>query len=352
MMKKEYSMIKNIRESPKAIENTLSHINDIEKIVSTISRKNLKRIFFVGCGTSYFISMNGIYPLIGCPRLWTYSVPSSEMIHYFNRLVDENSVVIGISRSGKTAETVTAIEQSKKKGAFTVCFTSTSKNRLSKISDESIVFDIGEEKSIIMTKSFTSLSLATLLTAFLLSKKNQSLNRVFESELGILPSYAREILNQEGEIERIAKDKVREGIERFVYLGSGPAYPIAMEGAMKVKETSYVASEGLHTLEFRHGPMSSIGEKMMFMVIVLKGSSETASVRFVSDIKQIGADVVSVTNLKENLGSSIRVPLTQVEEFSALLSIIPMQIFGYYYSVSKKLNPDQPRHLFRFVARF
>jgi len=297
--------------------------------------------------------MFGAWPLLHS-KLRVNAVPSSEFIFYYSQLLSQDDLVIGVSRSGQTAETVSAIKKAREHKALTVTFTLTPKSELYETSEESIAVDIGEEKSVVMTKSFTALSLTSAIFSAALRQCAFNETCSFIEELDKLSSSAGSLIKEEGRIRKLAEERAANEIERFICLGSGPAYPIMLEGALKIKETSYVATESFHTLEFRHGPMASVGEKLTIFLSAFKGAVFDASKRLLSEIRDRGADVIFLTNSTEEgeENETIVIPNINYEENAALLSIIPMQIFAYYYAIAKGRNPDRPRGLTRYIGRF
>ncbi|MCX8188127.1 MAG: SIS domain-containing protein [Nitrososphaeria archaeon] len=347
---KEYNMIKDIKETPLALKAVTKEINEIERLGDV--GKTFKKVFFIGCGSSYYAALYGAWPLLKNDGILTYSLPSSELLFHYMKNVDEKSLVVGVSRSGNTAETITVLEKCKRNGAHTIGFTIEKGSKIFDTTDETIAFEIGEEKSIIMTKSFTSFSLATALFSTILNEKLFGIKQRFLEESKSIPSLSENILRDEDKIIPLSNRLVAENVERFVFLGSGPSYPIALEGALKIKETSYVATEGLHLLEFRHGPMASIGEKQSLVIACFLEENHVYLKNFVTEFMDKHADIILVTDSKDFGENVIRVPSEYSVESKALLSIIPIQILAYYYSVGKGKNPDRPRNLFRYIQRF
>ncbi len=341
-----FFMINEIRDTPNALNWISRNIESIQDVAELITNKGIEKLFFIGCGSSYYAAMHGIYHLIGS-KFEVYSLPSSEFLFYYKRGIDNKTAVIALSRSGNTAETVTAMREARSKEALTIGFTCTKGSMLDREADKSLVIDIGEEKSIIMTKSFTSLSIVTSILSMILSSKINS----YRDEIKKLKEISENILKIENKIKEKASEKIN--IERFVFLGQGPTYPTVLEGALKLKETSYIASEGLHALEFRHGPMSSIGEKLTINALMVKGESHSAVNTLIEEIVNKGADVTVFTNSDSvDLGEVIKIPSELSEELSAILFIIPLQLFAFYYSTGKGINPDSPRHLSKYIAKF
>lgn len=350
MVLKEYNMIKDIRETPFALKSVLDGTKNFDSLKA--SEYRFKKIFFIGCGSSYYAALYGIWPLLKNDNILAYALPSSELLINFMDIVDEKSLVVGTSRSGKTAETVTALEICKKKGAHTLGFTIEKESKIFDVTDETILLDIGEEKSIIMTKSFTSFCFATALFSTILSEKISGKRHKLLEESRELAFLSENLLRGEDKIIPISNRLVAENVERFVFLGSGPSYPIALEGALKIKETSYAATEGLHLLEFRHGPMASVGEKQTLVISCFLGEHNSYLKNFITEFTGKRADLILITDSKEFGENIIEIPTEYSVECKALLSIIPIQILAYYYAVGKGKDPDRPRNLSRYIPRF
>lgn len=350
--KQEYDMIRDIRETPVALRSVARSIDRINELAEVAHK--FRKLFFIGCGSSYYAALFGSWPLVRSSKVLVYALPSSELIFHFKDTIDNNSLVIGISRSGRTAETITALEVCKKKGAYTVGFSIEEESKMLDIVDEPVVLNIGGERSIIMTKSFSTLSLAASIFSNILNERFFKERQPLIDESKVMPDLAERLLENEGTVATMSKRLIDENIERFVFLGSGPSYPIVLEGALKVKETSYVATEGLHLLEFRHGPMAMLGEKLSLIISCFLSENSVYLKNLVSEFADKGANMILITDtafsgLKEVI---IEIPGEYSDECKALLSIIPMQILAYYYAVGRGRNPDKPRSLSRYVQRF
>lgn len=343
-------MIRDIRDTPNALNAVIENIDEISEIADSAPR--FRKIFFIGCGSSYYAAVFGSWPLTGNDRVLAYALPSSELIFHFVNAVDSDSLIVGVSRSGRTAETVTALKLCRGRGAYTVGLTIEGGSEVASLVDDLMVLNIGGERSIIMTKSFTAFSLATAIFSSVVNEKTSGRKQVLIDEAEAMPSLAKNILGEEDKIAATAKRLIDKNIERFVFLGSGPTYPIALEGALKVKETSYAATEGLHLLEFRHGPMATVDERLTLMISCFLGENSVYLKNFVSEFAGKGSDIILISDSEDFDGSTLKLPSEYSGECKALLSIIPMQILAYYYAVGKGRDPDKPRNLPRYVQRF
>ena len=348
-----HHMYREIRETPEALLKVKRKMEEIREIAENLVEKGIKRIFAVGCGTSYYIAVGGLYPLIKYSNIDVYPLPSSEFfLNYLNK-VDSKAAVVGISRSGSTAETLEALKRANRRGGLTIAISCNEEAEMLEIVDKSFAVKV-EEKSIIMTKSFSTMSYAlSCLSAHYLKEIGIEEGKILVGELEKIPDVSK-ITLEKGEVAReFAKKFVEEGIRGFIYLGSGPAYALALEGSLKIKETSYSMSEAMPTLEFRHGPMALLGEKIKLVIIALEGDTLEVTLRLIQEVKEKGHAPFVLTNSdKAAEVEGIYIPVGLNETLTVPVMITPLQLLAYYYCVSKGLNPDKPRHLVKYVGRF
>jgi len=184
-----------------------------------------------------------------------------------------------------------------------------------------------------------------------LGKLVKGIDYIKETSLDLLRRYIDKVVDEGNEFIKVGKSYAENHIERFVYLGSGPSYSIALEGSLKLKETSYVATEALHALEFRHGPMATIGEKQVVIIINPSGDSYDVVMRLYKEVKDRGGVVLRLSDVDAGEDCLI-LPRTGIEELTALAAITPLQLLAYGYAVARNRNPDAPRNLVRFVEKF
>ncbi len=341
--------LQDIEEIPVAVDHVIKHRSKLIDVARELLEKRPKKIFFVGCGSSYYSGLIIQSPLVKTMNyVSSLALPSSEAFIYYDELFDDKTVVIGISRSGETAETLTVLEKARARGSYTVLLSITNESRGRHVVDKYIYLDVGDERSIVMTKSFVSLSLAGLLLS-------SEIHGHYKGEyikadcLYSFKSYVERIIHYKDNLLDKGRKYAEKRIERFVFLGSGPSYAIALEGSLKLKETSYIATEALHALEFRHGPMATIGENQVEVIINPSGESYDLVYRLYRDIKNYGGQIIRLSDKDE---PDIALPETGVEELTALAAIIPLQLFAIGYALAKGRDPDNPRNLVRYVDRF
>jgi glucosamine--fructose-6-phosphate aminotransferase (isomerizing) len=347
-------MIQEIRKQPQAFEKILT---DTRQTIRTIASEAWKSkrpntFYMVGCGSSYYAAMIPAFYSEYYLGLNTVALPSSEFVWYAPKQDADAPILVALSRSGKTSETVEATRKAKKIGIQTVGVTSDPKSTMAQECDYSLDMGIPTDESLIMTKTFTSSALSSFLLSLEFAKlRGKAPPRSIEDELSKLAADAKDVIQG---VEGQAKKAVGASgnIARFIYLGSGACYGACLEGALKLRETSYVASETYHPMEFRHGPFAELQKDIQVFAVVPQGNTVAQQLTLLKEINATGATVVPISNAPEitdSFSDSIRMPDSISPLFSAILYMIPMQLFAYYYSVNRGLNPDEPRNLTRYV---
>ena len=350
-----YHMIKEIREQPEALRKILS---DTKPRIEEIARSAWKsthpeRFYLTGCGSSYYAAMIPAFYYEYVLGLDGRAIPSSEFVWYAQGRAPLPSTLIALSRSGETSESVEAIRKAKKAGISTVAVTSDPISTMSKECDYNLNTGVLDEQSVIMTKTFTGSAMcATLLgIEFAKLRGTSAVPAHFEDELARLPADADAVISAvEDQSKELAEST---GATRFIYLGSDGHYASCLEGALKLREASYVASETYHTMEFRHGPFAELEKEIHVFAIVPKGRNLQEQIKIMREIGATGATVVPISNDPEvvtTYKNSIRMPDSIGSELGPILYMIPMQLFAYYYSVRKGRNPDEPRNLTKYVT--
>jgi glucosamine--fructose-6-phosphate aminotransferase (isomerizing) len=348
-------MIKEIHEQPAAFEKILKdHRDTIRNVaLSAWKEKRTDTFYLVGCGSSYYAEM---IPAFYCEYylgLNAVALPSSEFVWYAPKPSVNAPILIALSRSGKTSESVEATRKAKKVGIPTVAVTFDQESTMAKECDYSFNLGVSTDESVIMTKTFTSSALSSFLLGLEFARlRGEPSLKETEAELSRLPGDAKDVVQG---VEDQAKKAVDEtgGISRYIYLGSGACYPACLEGALKLRETSYTASETYHSMEIRHGPFAELQKGIQVFAVVPRGNAIAQHLTLLKEIDATGATVVPISDAPEIIGpfkNSIRMPQSISTTFSALLYMIPMQLFAYYYAVHKGLNPDKPRNLSRYVT--
>ena len=339
-----HHMLKEIHEQPDALRRTLHEEENIRKIAKVLAEKEY-RFYLFGCGSSYYICLCGKFALETIAGADAHATPSSEFYEYPPPEAGGGTVAVGVSRSGETSETVRAIDEANRLGALTVGVTNTGGSSLARKSRLAIMVNAGEERSIIMTKTFTTQVYSLQLLALLYAEEaGKDVGRLLR-EARRIPELAGETLNLE---EKMREAALNCNAEKFVFLGGGPCYGACLEGSLKLKETSYVHSEAYHPLELRHGPMATVDEKTLVLALAPKKVGREY-VELLREVRENGARVLAVAcEAGVPADETVRTPRVD-EALSPVVQVIPLQLFAYHYCVGRGLNPDAPRHLRKVV---
>jgi len=316
--------------------------------------RDIKRIIIVSCGTSYHAGLVGEYMLeeyAGIP----VEVEYASEFRYRKQLLDKNTAVLAISQSGETADTLAAIREAENKGALTLGIVNTVSSTIARETAAGIYNHAGPEIGVASTKAFTSqVSILALLTIFLGRQRDMSLvtGKRIAMEINKIPRLIEGILKQAKDIKKIAKKYVK--YEDFLYLGRKYNFPIALEGALKIKEISYVHAEGYASGEMKHGPIALIDKNFPSFFIAPRDSVYEKNLSGMQEIKARGGKIIAIATagdkeIKKLADDVIYIPKT-LEMLTPLLSVVPLQLFAYYVGVLKGLDVDKPRNLAKSVT--
>jgi len=356
-------MLKEIFEQSRAVTDTFrgrisEETGNIILDGFTLSEKDLKaieRIYLVACGTSWHAATVGKFLLEEFCRIPTEVDLGSEF-RYRNPLVDKKTLVIAISQSGETADTLAAIKEAKRKGAKILSICNVIESSIARESHHIIYTHAGPEIGVASTKAFTTQLTALYLLAIhlgiQLGKVKNDLAKELIQELVKLPKKIEIILSHEPEIEAIAKRYLH--FRSFLYLGRGINYPVALEGALKLKEISYIHAEGYPAGEMKHGPIALIDEDMPVVVLAPKDATYPKILGNMEEVKARGGKIIAVVNEGDNEASRkadevMTIPATS-HHLSPILITIPLQILAYHIAVLKGTDVDQPRNLAKSVT--
>ncbi|MBA5246507.1 glutamine--fructose-6-phosphate transaminase (isomerizing) [Marnyiella aurantia] len=360
----EHFMLKEIFEQPKSVHDTMRGRLLVEEgiikmagIFDHLERfNNAGRIIIIACGTSWHAGLIGEYLIEEFARV-NVEVEYASEFRYRNPIITEKDVVIAISQSGETADTMAALKLAKEKGAFIYGICNVVDSSIARITDAGSYTHAGPEIGVASTKAFTAQLTVLSLIALKLGKHNGALsNSEFMSlitELDLLPKKIEEALQSTHDITKeIAKDFVET--QNFLYLGRGYNFPSALEGALKLKEISYIHAEGYPAAEMKHGPIALIDENMPIVIIAPKKGHYDKLVSNVQEIKARKGKVIAVVNKGDQQVSAmadyvIEIPETS-ECFSPIIAAIPLQLLAYYIAVYRGANVDQPRNLAKSVT--
>jgi glucosamine--fructose-6-phosphate aminotransferase (isomerizing) len=359
----EHFMLKEIHEQPRSIQDCFrGRLNAEEGWVSLGGVKdfeqkmvNAQRIIMIACGTSWHACLVGEYLFEDLARI-NVEVEYASEFRYRNPIINENDVVIAISQSGETADTMAALELAKSKGATILGICNVVGSSISRITDAGSYTHAGPEIGVASTKAFTAQVTVLTLMALSLAHKKGTLSetkfRTLLSELEAIPEKVKRVLDRNSEIEAIAA--VYKDATNALYLGRGSSFPVALEGALKLKEISYIHAEGYPAAEMKHGPIALIDEEMPVFVIATKGTSYEKVVSNIQEVKARKGKIIAIVtegdvDVKAMADHVIEIPDTD-EHLVPLLATIPLQLLSYHIAVMRGCNVDQPRNLAKSVT--
>ena len=346
--------LKEIFEQPEAIKNTLRGRlkNGKIKLSLKLDINSIKRIIITACGTSWHAGLIGKCLIEKITRI-PVEVDYASEFRYRNPIINGNDLVIVISQSGETADTLAALQEAKFKRAKTLGIVNVVGSTISREVDSGIYLHSGPEIGVASTKAFTSQIVALLLFAlFLNQERNIKLDKEILKELEFLPLKIKRILKKSDEVREIA-EKFKDS-ENFLYLGRGINFPVALEGALKLKELSYVSAQGYPAGEMKHGPIALVDKNITVIFVAPKDRTFKKILNNMEEIKTRKGKIIAVTDKKDEklnklTDALIRVPRTK-EEISPILNVIPLQLFAYYVADLKKIDVDKPRNLAKSVT--
>jgi glucosamine--fructose-6-phosphate aminotransferase (isomerizing) len=359
----DHFMLKEIHEQPDAIldayRGRLLASNGMIKMGSVdnnIARfLNANRIVIVACGTSWHAGLVAEYLFEDLARI-SVEVEYASEFRYRNPIINKNDVVIAISQSGETADTLAAIKLAKSKGAFVFGVCNVVGSSIARETDTGAYTHAGPEIGVASTKAFTTqitvLALIALKLGNLKGELSNSMYHHYIHEMSLIPGKVEEVLKMDTEIEKIAA--IYKDAPNCLYLGRGYNFPVALEGALKLKEISYIHAEGYPAAEMKHGPIALIDEHMPVIVIATKKGHYDKVVSNIQEIKARHGKIIAIvtkgdTLVRDMADHVIEIPETE-EAFTPLLSTIPLQLLSYYIAVMRGCNVDQPRNLAKSVT--
>jgi glucosamine--fructose-6-phosphate aminotransferase (isomerizing) len=356
-------MLKEIFEQPRSIADSmrgrirtatgeviLGGILDYEQ-----KMVNAKRIIIVACGTSWHAGLVGEYLIEDLARI-PVEVEYASEFRYRNPIITEEDVVIAISQSGETADTLAALELAKSKGATIIGVCNVVGSSIARLTDAGSYTHAGPEIGVASTKAFTAqVTVLTLMALHLAQKKGtiaqSRLQRMLTSLMQI-PDQVEEALKSDALVQHISEQY--KNARNFLYLGRGYNFPVALEGALKLKEISYIHAEGYPAAEMKHGPIALIDEEMPVVVIATKKGTYDKVISNIQEVKARKGKIIVVVTKGDTVASGladhvIEVPETE-EELMPLLASIPLQLLSYHIAVMRGCNVDQPRNLAKSVT--
>jgi glutamine---fructose-6-phosphate transaminase (isomerizing) len=358
----DHFMLKEIFEQPATVENCMRGRLLPDLGTSKLGGLNMTdeellkfdNILITACGTSWHSALIGEHMLENLARI-PVEVEYASELRYRNPVVSDKTLCIVISQSGETADTLAAMREAKARGARTYGIVNVVGSTIARESDGGIYVHAGPEIGVASTKAFTSQVIALLLFTLKLARlRNLSMvdGKEIIEEMLQLPSKIQQILDRAPEVETIAEDF--KNAQNFLYLGRGYSFPTALEGALKLKEISYIHAEGYPAAEMKHGPIALIDEKMPVVFITPHDSVFDKVVSNVQEVKARGGRVIAITTrdeavLEGKLDYEFRIPETK-DMLTPVLASVPLQLLAYYIAVKRGANVDQPRNLAKSVT--
>jgi len=359
----DHFMLKEIYEQPRSIKDSmrgrissskgvvaLGGIKDYEKKLA-----NAKRIVIVACGTSWHAGLVGEYLFEELARI-PVEVEYASEFRYRNPIIEEGDVVIAISQSGETADTLAAIEMAKKRGAIILGICNVVGSSIPRVTHAGSYTHAGPEIGVASTKAFTAQITVLALMALSIAQKKGTLTeskfRQLLRELELIPDKVAKTLKANDQIKYISD--IYKDATNCLYLGRGYNFPVALEGALKLKEISYIHAEGYPAAEMKHGPIALIDEEMPVVVIATKKGAYEKVISNIQEVKARKGKIIAIvtegdTEVREIADHTIEIPQV-AEVFTPLVSVIPLQLLSYHIAVMRGCNVDQPRNLAKSVT--
>jgi glucosamine--fructose-6-phosphate aminotransferase (isomerizing) len=358
----EHFMLKEIFEQPKAIRAAISGRLDLRdgKVVLgglTNFAKELtkaKRVILTAQGTALHAAMIGRYMLEDLAKIPAQTEYASEF-RYRNPVIEENTVVVAVSQSGETADTLAALHEARERGALALGVVNVVGSSIARDTDAGVYLRVGPEIGVASTKAFIGqVAALTLVTLYLARKRYMSPDQCLDlmKEMDAIPGKIERILEQAPRIKRITEKYIER--ENWLFLGRGYNYPTALEGALKLKEISYIHAEGMPAAEMKHGPIALINEGMPAVFIANRGRQYEKVMSNIEEVRSRGGHVIAVategdTEIAKHAQDVMYIP-DVAEPLSPMLAVVPLQLMAYYAAVARGHDVDKPRNLAKSVT--
>ncbi len=359
----DHFMLKEIFEQPTSILNTIRgrlFVNNaqvrmagLDAISDKLEKAN--RILIIGCGTSWHAGLVGEYIIEDLARI-PVEVEYASEFRYRNPIINPDDIVIAISQSGETADTLAAIKMAKKAGACVFGICNVVGSSIARESDAGAFTHAGPEIGVASTKAFTAQVTVLAMIALYLGRSNDNLSKSrfkeIAKEIKLIPAKIESMLELDDKVQSIAKSLNKSN--NALFLGRGFNFPVALEGALKLKEISYIHAEGYPAAEMKHGPIALIDENMPIIIVAPKGGMYEKIVSNIQEVKARKGKVISVTSYGESEVKALSDSVIEIPEtldcLTPLLTTIPLQLLSYHVAVQRECNVDQPRNLAKSVT--
>jgi len=352
--KYKHFMLKEIFEQPDAVKNTLRGRIDNNKVrlSANIDFNLVKRIIIIACGTSWHAGLIGKHFIEGLANI-PVEVDYASEFRYRNPVLLKGDLVLAISQSGETADVLAAVREAKKYGVKTMGIINVVGSTIAREVDSGIYLHAGPEIGVASTKAFScQLTALLLLSLFLAQHRNRKIPKKFLEEVNQLPKKIEQLLRQSNKILSLAK-KFKKN-QNFLYLGRGLNFPVALEGALKLKEISYIHAEGYPAGEMKHGPIALIDSNMPVLFIATKDGVYSKILNNMEEVKARGGQIIAVVNTIDNKIKSLTKNIIVVpkvrQELTPILNTIALQLLAYYIANLRGVDVDKPRNLAKSVT--
>lgn len=359
----DHFMLKEICEQPETIQNTyrgridfntgLVKLGGLETVKDKIV--NAKRMLITACGTSWHAGLIGEYMIEQICRI-PVEVDYASEFRYRDPVINEDDVMVVISQSGETADTLAALREAKKKGALTIGLVNVVGSTIAREVDAGTYIHAGPEIGVASSKAFTSQVMSLILLALMIAGEKKTLSddelKRIADDLKSLPDKIKKCIEAKDDYKFISEEL--KNASNFLYLGRGLNFPVALEGALKLKEISYIHAEGYPAAEMKHGPIALIDENMPVVIIAPKDKTYDKIISNIEEVKARKGKIIAIaneddTNINEYADYVIRVPKT-INLFAPIINNIPLQFLAYYIATARGCNVDQPRNLAKSVT--
>lgn len=359
----DHFMLKEIFEQPQSIEDTFRgrvrseesevHLGGLYDVLPKLLAT--KRITIIGCGTSWHAGLVGEYLFEDLARI-SVEVEYASEFRYRNPIIEKDDIVIAISQSGETADTLAAIKQAKEKGALVLGICNVVGSSIPRETHAGVYTHAGPEIGVASTKAFTCQVTVLAMMAILIGREKGLISddkyRKLIKDFTEIPAKIKKILTGSEDIKKLAT--LYQHANNALYLGRGYLFPVALEGALKLKEISYIHAEGYPAAEMKHGPIALIDKEMPVVIVATKDSSYDKIVSNIQEVKARNGIVIAVVTEGDSVIRAMADHVVEIPEtgsiFAALLSVVPLQLFSYYIAVLRGCNVDQPRNLAKSVT--
>jgi len=355
-------MHKEIHEQPSSILNALrgrvDEVNGRPRLGMFFEKRELldqlKRVIILGCGTSWHAGLVGEYMMEELARI-PVEVEYASEFRYRDPILEEGTVAIAISQSGETADTLSAMKEAKRRGATTLAICNVVGSSIAREAEGGVYLHAGPEIGVASTKAFTSqLTVLYLLTLSIARARGMEKEKALKmlQELNRLPEQVEAILQREEEIIEIAR--LYRDSTNFLYLGRGYNFPVALEGALKLKEVSYIHAEGYPAAEMKHGPIALISPEMPVVFIATRDRAYGKILTNIEEVKARGGRIIAIategdSTIKDKVDHVFYIPQT-IDPLVPVLSVVPLQLLAYHIAVMKGCDVDKPRNLAKSVT--